>query len=403
MVRLRQGSIMKGGYDIRKSWVFFRDAEAYLEKIHGYGYNADPKVVGLLHFGLGTFHFFVSIMPPHLMWIIKLLGFEPNKELALQELTQCRESECIKSIEASLVLYGIRRYFTEEEENADALIIGMKEEHPHSAVIHYLNGLVRRMKGDISEAIEDLVEAENKMHMEQMRVTLKYHLGTSYMLKSEFETAKEKFNLFLQNNTGKYFRTWSAYQIGLCNIFLDKDKDEIEQHFKNAIKWKKDKDAYDEYASRKCKEYLKKGGFMDYEVILFKAQLLHEAKRFEDCLKVLEKFEANPKDKGYRDFCALNFYYTGSCYKNLNDHENAKVFLNKAIELDKYIKKEKYAVPHSYLDLAEIAISEKDYPLANELLKKAKDYSDYDWQAFANIYILAATQKVKRLDNTERK
>lgn len=404
LVRFRQNSFVKGGYDIRKSWVFFRDADAVLNKLNQYGYTTDPKVVGLLHFGLGVFHFFVSITPPHLMWIVKLLGFEPDKDLSIKELTEARESECTKSIEASLVLYGLKRYFTEEEAKADSLLVQLKEEYPNSAVVHYLNGLVLRMKGCLSEGITDLKEAKKKMHMEQMRVTLGYHLATSNMLISNYSSAKKYFKKFLDNNTGKYFRTWSAFQIGLCNLFSEKDLEEVTPMFKSAIKWKKDKDPYDEYAARKCKEYIKLGGFSVPELSLLKAQLLHEAKRFEECLKELEGLpeKLNPKDKTSNDKLALYHFFSGSCYKGLRNFTKAKEHLKKAVILEGSIKKEKYAVPHAYVDLGEIAIEENELDLASTFLKKAKDYSDYDWQTFLNIYLLAALNKVKRLQDEQK-
>jgi len=87
-----------GGYYLRKSWVYFRTTEQLLNK----QVEQDKRIVGLALFGIGIFHFIVSLIPPQFLWLAKLLGFEGQRDKAIQELENCSTTKSMKCVYPSL-------------------------------------------------------------------------------------------------------------------------------------------------------------------------------------------------------------------------------------------------------------------------------------------------------------
>jgi len=81
-----------GAYYFRKAWVNFRDAEALIEK----KVEDHEKIIGLGLWGIGAFQFIVSLVPPQFSFLIKMLGFEGKRDVALKALETTSKSQSTK-------------------------------------------------------------------------------------------------------------------------------------------------------------------------------------------------------------------------------------------------------------------------------------------------------------------
>ena len=91
LVQLQCGSYMKGSYNLRKAWKAYERLEQFCVSAEKHD---DPKRSALADgvfkshclFGLGAFHFFISLVPRAFSWILSGLGFTGDRENGLLEL-----------------------------------------------------------------------------------------------------------------------------------------------------------------------------------------------------------------------------------------------------------------------------------------------------------------------------
>lgn len=201
LYHFRRNSYVKGAYNLRKAWVTFKDADEALHTQAKLKFEADPDVTGCIAFGLGLFNFLVSLVPPSLSFIVKLLGFEGDRQAALTQLTHAKESRGCKRIEATLGLFGLRRYFTDEEEGADFLLEDMLADYPDSPMVLYLCAMMFRFKSQTDRSLGLLQHAVEIVPHDQIRITLNYHLATTYVMTAQYEPALKHHQIFRDGTT----------------------------------------------------------------------------------------------------------------------------------------------------------------------------------------------------------
>lgn len=211
LYHFRRNSPVKGAYNLRKAWVTFKEADEALQTQAKLKFAADPDVTGCICFGLGLFNFLVSLVPPSLSFIIKLLGFEGDRQAALTQLAHSKDSRGCKRIEATLGLFGLRRYFTDEEEGADFLLEDMLVDYPDSPMVLYLCAMMFRFKSQTDRSLRLLQHAVEIVPHDQIRFTLNYHLATTYVMTAQYEPALKHH---------KIFREGSFFISLLCPFFL---------------------------------------------------------------------------------------------------------------------------------------------------------------------------------------
>lgn len=53
----------------------------------------------VLYFGLGTFYFFLLLVPSSFVWLVEILGFKAKRQLGLKLLTKCYEIQGVRGKE----------------------------------------------------------------------------------------------------------------------------------------------------------------------------------------------------------------------------------------------------------------------------------------------------------------
>lgn len=402
VLRFRRQSMVKGGYYTRKSWVTLKegyDAMLLQEKLK---YEKDDQVEACLMFGLGFFNFLVSLIPPAYQFLVKMLGFEGDRQAAIVQLTKAKESRCVKRIEATLFLFALLRYFTDEQDAADALLEEMIQDYPDSPMVLYLAALMHRFKAQTERSITLLTHAVEKASHEQMCTTLHYHLGTTYIMIADYEKAIHHHQHFLQNTTGEQFQVWATYQVGLAKWMLTKDAAQVVPHFRFVADKAKDDIPLEKIAARKAREFLKSGtAFSEYQTKLLLVQHIHEGQLWSRVLqevKVLKKLAQTDEER------ATVNYYRASALNGLKEHTKAHKHYSRVLTAESHIKSQNftYIVPYTWAELGETELELGNIPRAKELLKKAKKYEDYDWANLLSVRISATMDKVTRREHAAR-
>lgn len=396
LYHFRRQSMVKGAYNLRKAWVTFKDASEVVVQMDKLKFEKDPDVTGCLSFGLGLFNFLVSLVPPSLSFIVKMLGFEGDRQAALTQLTHSRESLGCKRIEATLGLFGLRRYFTDEEEGADFLLEEMLSDYPDSPMVLYLCAMMFRFKSETDRSLRLLQHAVEVVPHDQIRFTLNYHLATTYVMTAQYEEALKHHKIFRDGTTGEQFKVWSSFQSALAHWILTKDRALASPLFQYVLDKGKSDVPLDKIAMRKAKEYFKQGeSISEFNTNLTRIQHIHEGQLWDSVLvevKAIKKIAITPEEK------AVIHYYRGSAHTGKKNYEKAAKYYKRVLTSASSVKHDNYSyiVPYTWTELGETELALGNLAKAKEYLKKAKKFEDYDWANLLSVRISSSMDKLAR-------
>ena len=404
LYHFRRQSFVKGGYNLRKAWVTLKDAFEALKLQERSNFASDLEVTGCVNFGVGFFNFLVSLVPPSLQFLVKLLGFEGDRAAALSQLTIAVESRCCKRIEATFCLFALRRYFTDDEEQADFLLDELLEDYPDSPMVLYLCALMFRFKAQTDRSLSMLQHAVERVSHEQMKSTLNYHLGTTYVMTAQYEKALVHHKLFRETTSGEQFKVWSSFQSGVCRWLLSNgDKTDVVPFFQYVLEKGKSDVPLEKMAMRKAKEFFKAGDkFSDFNSKLYRVQHIHEGQLWEEVLKqvkeLLRPLATTPEEKAVCD------YYQASALFGLKRHHKAHKYYVRVLQAEAHVKHDNYTyiVPYTLAELGETELMLGNLQRAKEFLKKAKKYEDYDWNNLLSVRISASMDKLARRESNAK-
>jgi tetratricopeptide (TPR) repeat protein len=410
MIYFRKQERVKGAYYFRKSWKYFERALTLIEKHRQEKIPVDTEILGLVNFGSGLFHFVMSLIPPSLQLLVSLVGFTADRTHSLKELQACIDSGCSRAVEASIILAVLKKYFTDEEEGGNQIIIRLQNLYPKSIIICYLSGFTARIGGDLDQSITYFEKvssmARDKMKSSQLFTTSLYHLGYCNFVKNNWEQAAKHYEIFLKedvNSTGKRFRPYTAYQLGFCYWKLGR-KVEITPLYTKAKEWVRTEQSYDKFALRKMEYFLTENQYSTFDEVVIATGALNEGRLFKDALKLVETLIPllkEPINKTNRDYFALYYFQKAESLKGLKKYDRSKQMYERAIAEDGNLKTESYVVPYSWVGLAEIAIEEKKWDLSDQYFAKSKTYHNYDWAQLLSYRIYGSMQKLARRRKVE--
>jgi len=363
---------------MQRSFKRFEEATAVSKKQSELGYVSEPKVIGMIKFGMGLFHFGASLIPPAFQWIAKIIGFSGDRDLAMEELEFAMNSGCPKDVEASLLIVGLKKFFFEKEDEAIALLDRIKVQYSESAIMWYLYGFIARNKGDIDTALNCFEKCrEFGKDIEHLLLTAHYHLGYTYFLKNEWKKSIENISIFLQKAIPKRFKPYSCYQLGFC-YWMTEEKDKIAPWYRRVDEWTRSNQSYDEFAKKKTSKFLETNEFSKYDEVFISAMALFEGKLYKRALKKIEELIPILKvEKNNRDYYLLYYYLKGAIMRGLKKDDRAKEMLEKAIAQEGNCTIDAlYAIPYSYCELAELEIdnnTNNNYDQAEAYLKKSEN------------------------------
>uniref|UniRef100_A0A6B2L1T5 Tetratricopeptide repeat protein 39B n=1 Tax=Arcella intermedia TaxID=1963864 RepID=A0A6B2L1T5_9EUKA len=402
MINFRKQERVKGSYYFRKSWKYFEKCSILICNRTAASLTSNPKIVGLVNFGCGLFHFLTSLIPPSMQFIVTLVGFVGDRKHALVEIESCVASGCTKSIEASMILAILKKYFTDEQKEGDAILEKLQHNYSDSHMINYLCGFICRTTGEIERSIAHFQKCsyltKEKLKSIQLFTTTQYHLGYCTFLQNDWEEASKYFKNFLDQDatsTGKRFRPYASYLLGFCYWKLN-TKDIIPALYKEALTWVREEQSYDIYAKRKIQQFLEQNKFSEFDELAIPIMALLEGKQYETAnkhLKELLPIVMNNKTNG--DLLGTYFFMKAGISNGLKICEKAKKLFMKVIKLEKEIFQETYLVPYSWLYLGEIEMEQENWENAKNYFSKAKGYTNYDWAQLISFRLFSNSQKLE--------
>ncbi|KAG9334348.1 hypothetical protein JZ751_008234 [Albula glossodonta] len=187
--------------------------------------EALSRLKGSVSFGYGLFHLCISMVPPHLLKIINLLGFPGDRHEGLSSLAYASESKDMKAPLATLALLWyhtvVLPFFALDGSDTQAglleakAILEKKEaEYPRSSLFMFFKGRVQRLECQINSALSSFHDAlELATDQREIQHVCLYEIGWCSMIEMNFEDAYKSFERL--KNESRWSQCYYAYLTGV--------------------------------------------------------------------------------------------------------------------------------------------------------------------------------------------
>ncbi|KAK7888769.1 hypothetical protein WMY93_024329 [Mugilogobius chulae] len=188
--------------------------------------EALDRLKGSVSFGYGLFHLCISMVPPHLLKIINLLGFPGDRVQGLSSLMYASESKDMKAPLATLALLWyhtvVLPFFALDGSDTRSGLLEAKEilqrksvVYPNSSLFMFFKGRVHRLECQINSALACFHDAlELASDQREIQHVCLYEIGWCSMIELNFEDAYRAFERL--KNESRWSQCYYAYLTGVC-------------------------------------------------------------------------------------------------------------------------------------------------------------------------------------------
>uniref|UniRef100_A0A667Z1J3 Tetratricopeptide repeat domain 39C n=1 Tax=Myripristis murdjan TaxID=586833 RepID=A0A667Z1J3_9TELE len=188
--------------------------------------EALDRLKGSVSFGYGLFHLCISMVPPHLLKIVNLLGFPGDRLQGLSALTCASESKDMKAPLATLALLWyhtvVQPFFALDGTDTQAGLMEAKSilqqreaVYPNSSLFMFFKGRVQRLECQINSALTSFNDAlELATDQREIQHVCLYEIGWCSMIELSFRDAYRAFERL--KTESRWSQCYYAYLTGVC-------------------------------------------------------------------------------------------------------------------------------------------------------------------------------------------
>uniref|UniRef100_A0A672HBF3 Tetratricopeptide repeat protein 39C-like n=1 Tax=Salarias fasciatus TaxID=181472 RepID=A0A672HBF3_SALFA len=241
-IKQELSAYIKGGWILRKAWKMYnkcyndithlqegsrrRASQHPSQRPDGVCPEALDRLKGSVSFGYGLFHLCISMVPPHLLKIVNLLGFPGDRLQGLSALTYASESKDMKAPLATLALLWyhtvVQPFFALDGADTQAGLIEAKSilkqretAYPRSSLFMFFKGRVQRLECQISSALTSFSEAlELASDQRELQHVCLYEIGWCSMIELNYGDAYRAFQRLKAES--RWSQCYYAYLTGAC-------------------------------------------------------------------------------------------------------------------------------------------------------------------------------------------
>uniref|UniRef100_A0A8C1AK10 Tetratricopeptide repeat domain 39C n=1 Tax=Cyprinus carpio carpio TaxID=630221 RepID=A0A8C1AK10_CYPCA len=254
-VKQELSAYIKGGWILRKAWKMYNKCYSDISQLqeaccrrssdqqgalasdqanHNTSAESSGRVTeevldrlkGSVSFGYGLFHLCISMVPPHLLKIVNLLGFPGDRHQGLESLAYASESKDMKAPLATLALLWyhtvVQPFFALDGSDSQAGLLEAKAilqkkamVYPNSSLFIFFKGRVQRLECQINSALASFQDAlEFASDQREIQHVCLYEIGWCSMIEMNFEDAFRSFERL--KNESRWSQCYYAYLTGVC-------------------------------------------------------------------------------------------------------------------------------------------------------------------------------------------
>ncbi|XP_051765895.1 tetratricopeptide repeat protein 39C [Ctenopharyngodon idella] len=437
-VKQELSAYIKGGWILRKAWKMYNkcysdisqlqetcrrrssDQEGALASDHA-NHNTSTesggrvteevldRLKGSVSFGYGLFHLCISMVPPHLLKIVNLLGFPGDRHQGLASLAYASESKDMKAPLATLALLWyhtvVQPFFALDGSDSRAGLLEAKAilqkkamVYPNSSLFIFFKGRVQRLECQINSALASFQDAlEFASDQREIQHVCLYEIGWCSMIEMNFEDAFRSFERL--KNESRWSQCYYAYLTGVCQG-ASGDLEGAKAVFRDVQKLFKRKNNQIEQFALKRAERLRKVPLTRELCILGVVEVLYLWKALPNCSS--SKLQLmNQVLQGLDDQSSLGLKHLllGAIQKCLGNIKDAVQSFQLAAQ-DEYGRlNNSYVQPYSCYELGCVLLAKPEtLSKGRSLLLQAKEnYTGYDFENRLHVRIHSALASIKEV------
>uniref|UniRef100_A0A671VY55 Tetratricopeptide repeat domain 39C n=1 Tax=Sparus aurata TaxID=8175 RepID=A0A671VY55_SPAAU len=432
-VKQELSAYIKGGWILRKAWKMYNKCHSDISQLqdtcqrrsslhqespptdnanhnapveNGVTAEALDRLKGSVSFGYGLFHLCISMVPPHLLKIINLLGFPGDRLQGLSSLMYASESKDMKAPLATLALLWyhtvVLPFFALDGSDtheglleAKAILQRKSVVYPNSSLFMFFKGRVHRLECHINSALACFHDAlELASDQREIQHVCLYEIGWCSMIEMNFEDAFRSFERL--KNESRWSQCYYAYLTGVCQG-ASGDLDGASGVFKDVQKLFKRKNNQIEQFAVKRAERLRKISPTRELCILGVIEVLYLWKALQNCssskLQIMNQGEYEASCRGLKH---LLLGAVHKCHGNMRDAIQAFQLAAR----DEYGRQiNSYVQPYAVYELGCILLAKPEtVGKGRSLLLQAKeDFTGYDFENRLHVRIHSALASLKEV------
>ncbi|KAJ7992936.1 hypothetical protein DPEC_G00267240 [Dallia pectoralis] len=435
-VKQELSSYIRGGWILRKAWKMYNKCHSDISQLQETcvkrsssqevdlssdqaNHNAPAegavtaealdRLKGSVSFGYGLFHLCISMVPPHLLKIINLLGFPGNRLQGLSSLMYASESKDMKAPLATLALLWyhtvVLPFFALDGsdtqaglEEAKAILQRKAVVYPNSSLFMFFQGRVQRLECHINSALASFHDAlELASDQREIQHVCLYEIGWCSMIEMSFEEGFRSFERL--KNESRWSQCYYAYLTGVCQGAAG-DLEGAEIVFTGVQKMFKRKNNQIEQFALKRAERLRKISPTRELCILGVIEVLYLWKALPNCssskLQLMNQVLQSVDDPSCR---GLKHLLLGSIHKCHGNNKDAIQSFQMAARDEFGRQNNSYVQPYSCYELGCVLLAQPEtVGKGRAFLHQAKeDYAGYDFENRLHVRIHSAMASLKEV------
>uniref|UniRef100_A0A6Q2XXU6 Tetratricopeptide repeat domain 39C n=1 Tax=Esox lucius TaxID=8010 RepID=A0A6Q2XXU6_ESOLU len=382
-------------------------ATAQTLRANGVTPEALDRLKGSVSFGYGLFHLCISMVPPHLLKIVNLLGFPGDRHQGLSALTFASESKDMKAPLATLSLLWYHTvaqpFFALDGSDTQAglmeakSILQRKEPvYPNSSLFMFFKGRVQRLECQINSALTSFQNAlQLATDQREIQHVCLYEIGWCSMIELRYGDAHMAFQRL--STESRWSQCYYAYLTGVSQG-ASGDLEGAATVFKDVQKLFKRKNNQIEQFSVKRAERLTKHAPSKELCILAVIEVLYLWKALPNCsTSKLQTMSQGTHTEIDDVTCAgLKNLLLGDIYRCVGNMKDSVRCFDLASRDEVGHQSNSYVQPYSCYELGCVLLdSPESADKGRALMLQAKeDYAGYDFENRLHVRIHSALASV---------
>ncbi|XP_026168989.1 tetratricopeptide repeat protein 39C-like [Mastacembelus armatus] len=377
------------------------------QRFDGISPEALDRLKGSVSFGYGLFHLCISMVPPHLLKIVNLLGFPGDRLQGLSALTYASESKDMKAPLATLALLWyhtvVQPFFALDGTDtlaglteAKSILKQREAIYPNSSLFMFFKGRVQRLECQISSALTSFSDAlDLASDQREIQHVCLYEIGWCSMIELSYKEAYRAFERL--KSESRWSQCYYAYLTGVCQGATG-DLDGAVAVFKDVQKLFKRKNNQIELFSLKRAEKLRSPSLPRELCILSVIEILYLWKALSNCstaklqtmIQVLQGID-DASSAGLKNLLL------GAINKCLHNTKDAIQFFHLAVRDEVGRLTNSYVQPYSCYELGCMLLNSPETAGKGRmlLLQAKEDYAGYDFENRLHVRIHSALASVR--------
>nr|XP_046263466.1 tetratricopeptide repeat protein 39C-like [Scatophagus argus] len=377
------------------------------QRLDGVSPEALDRLKGSVSFGYGLFHLCISMVPPHLLKIVNLLGFPGDRAQGLSALTYASESKDMKAPLATLALLWyhtvVQPFFALDGTDTQAGLVEAKSilqqresVYPNSSLFMFFKGRVQRLECQISSALMSFRDAlDLASDQREIQHVCLYEIGWCSMIELSYREAYRAFERL--KTESRWSQCYYAYLTGVCQGATG-DLEGAVSVFKDVQRLFKRKNNQIELFSMKRAEKLRSTSLSKELCILSVIEILYLWKALPNCstakLQTMTEVLQGIDDAS----CAgLKNLLLGAINKCLHKTKDAIQYFHLAARDEVGRLSNSYVQPYSCYELGCVLLNTPESVGKGKMLmlQAKEDYAGYDFENRLHVRIHSALASLR--------